>query len=471
MASTDSSSVGSTRMRRARRAARSKSPASSASGRHSIPSASCVSCSDGRGPTQRSPCASFCQNSSLVAPRWRVQIEDRRRPRRPWCRRPARCRPGVAGQPHVIGARPEGVAAVVRAHPRLPAGMTSNSDGERLRQSGPPLDRIGDDGVLRGEHRRRIAPAGQHEGAVPGSGARFAPAACATVGGGGVRPVGVDGRHAGVLSRASGSSSSRTPARRRAGAAAHARLVRRRDGCEQRLRVRMQGVAPDRLGVAGLDDAAPVHDERAVGDAPHHREVVRDEQHPGAGLEAQGTHQGGDAGLGRGVEGRDRLVGDEHPGPRRQRAGDGDALLLPAGELVRVAHRTRVEARRARATRRDRTPTRRGRPPPARRRRSASPTRRRGFSEEFGSWNTICMPGHLGRPAAQTERPARPRHRGLTVPAAASPCRSPPGPGSTSRIRSRRPAPPPRPGRSRTTPRRRRAAAGARGTPRPGRTP
>jgi hypothetical protein len=38
----------------------------------------------------------------------------------------------------------------------------------------------------------------------------------------------------------------------------------------------------------------------------------------------------------RDVEGRDGLVQHDDPGPRDQRAGDGDALALAAGELVRV---------------------------------------------------------------------------------------------------------------------------------------
>src|SRR2546429_8672632 len=36
---------------------------------------------------------------------------------------------------------------------------------------------------------------------------------------------------------------------------------------------------------------------------------------------------------------RDRLVGNDQPGPERKRAGDADALALTAGELVRKARR------------------------------------------------------------------------------------------------------------------------------------
>ena len=44
-----------------------------------------------------------------------------------------------------------------------------------------------------------------------------------------------------------------------------------------------------------------------------------------------------DRGLHRDVERRDRLVGDDHVGIAGERAGDGDALLLAAGELARLA--------------------------------------------------------------------------------------------------------------------------------------
>ena len=44
-----------------------------------------------------------------------------------------------------------------------------------------------------------------------------------------------------------------------------------------------------------------------------------------------------DLGLDRDVEGGDRLVGDDELGLEREGAGDGDALALAAGELVRVA--------------------------------------------------------------------------------------------------------------------------------------
>ena len=41
--------------------------------------------------------------------------------------------------------------------------------------------------------------------------------------------------------------------------------------------------------------------------------------------------------LHRDIQRRDRLVRDQHVGIERQGAGDGDALALAAGELVRIA--------------------------------------------------------------------------------------------------------------------------------------
>ena len=50
--------------------------------------------------------------------------------------------------------------------------------------------------------------------------------------------------------------------------------------------------------------------------------------------------------LDRHVERRDRLVGDQQLRRQRERAGDGDALALAAGEFVRIARRRRRPAGR-----------------------------------------------------------------------------------------------------------------------------
>jgi len=64
---------------------------------------------------------------------------------------------------------------------------------------------------------------------------------------------------------------------------------------------------------------------------------VRDEDERQAELRDQPVEQVQHLGAHRHVERADRLVRDQHRRPRRERPGDGDALTLSAGELVRVA--------------------------------------------------------------------------------------------------------------------------------------
>ena len=79
---------------------------------------------------------------------------------------------------------------------------------------------------------------------------------------------------------------------------------------------------------------------------------MRDEQDREAEPLLQVLQEGQDLRLHGDVERRDRLVGDEHLGFERERAGDADALALAAGEFVRVA----VErGRRCRPTRSSRS--------------------------------------------------------------------------------------------------------------------
>ena len=68
-----------------------------------------------------------------------------------------------------------------------------------------------------------------------------------------------------------------------------------------------------------------------------HRQVVGDEQIGQPELLLQVEQQVDDAGLDRHVERRHRFVEGQDLGLQRQRPRDADALLLPAGELSRVA--------------------------------------------------------------------------------------------------------------------------------------
>ena len=98
---------------------------------------------------------------------------------------------------------------------------------------------------------------------------------------------------------------------------------------EQRARVGMPRVVEQLLGRPLLDDPPEVHDRDAVGDVPGQPEVVRDDEDRDAGLADQPEHQLQDLAAHRGVEARDRLVGDEQLAarapsrPRSRRAGAG----------------------------------------------------------------------------------------------------------------------------------------------------
>jgi hypothetical protein len=81
-----------------------------------------------------------------------------------------------------------------------------------------------------------------------------------------------------------------------------------------------------------LDDHPVGHDEHPVGDTQHHRQVVADEQHPGA-VVAQLTQQPEHTGLDGLVQCGGGLVGDDQPGFAGDARGDEGSLPLPAGEL------------------------------------------------------------------------------------------------------------------------------------------
>jgi len=73
--------------------------------------------------------------------------------------------------------------------------------------------------------------------------------------------------------------------------------------------------------------------------------IVRDENEAEAHLPDELCEQVENLGLDRDIERRHRFVGDDHPRPQRQGAGDGDTLPLAPGELMRVfLHEARREA-------------------------------------------------------------------------------------------------------------------------------
>ncbi|CAM5491577.1 hypothetical protein SCANM63S_02430 [Streptomyces canarius] len=145
---------------------------------------------------------------------------------------------------------------------------------------------------------------------------------------------------------------------------------------------------------AGLHDPSEVHHRDPVGDVPHDRQVVRDEEVGEVELALEPVEQVDDLRLDGDVERRDRLVGHDDLRAQRESAGDADALALAAGELVGVAVDVLgVEAddvQQFLALRR-RSPfgaasgwISYGSP-------MMSPTVIRGLREVYGSWNTIWM--------------------------------------------------------------------------------
>ena len=97
-----------------------------------------------------------------------------------------------------------------------------------------------------------------------------------------------------------------------------------------------------------LLDAALTHDHDAVGDQHRFVEIMGDEQDglAGAGMDLQQLLLHGLAGLG--VERPERLVHQQDLGIDGERAGDADALLHAAGQLMRAAILRRAVGRRDR---------------------------------------------------------------------------------------------------------------------------
>ena len=127
-------------------------------------------------------------------------------------------------------------------------------------------------------------------------------------------------------------------------AGALALRVGHRGGGQQRLRVWMVRRVEQRGCLRDFHQPAEIHDRDPVRDVPHHGEVVRYEHIGQAETLLQILHQVDHLRLDRNVQRGDRLVRDDQPRPHGQRAGDGDALPLAAGELEwEAAQMDRVE--------------------------------------------------------------------------------------------------------------------------------
>ena len=93
-----------------------------------------------------------------------------------------------------------------------------------------------------------------------------------------------------------------------------------------------------------LDDAAVVQDGDDVGERQRLFLVVRDEHHGRAERGEQLLDLSAQAVAQARVQRRERLVEQDQPRLRRERAGDGHTLLLAAGELVGTALAEAAEA-------------------------------------------------------------------------------------------------------------------------------
>ena len=106
---------------------------------------------------------------------------------------------------------------------------------------------------------------------------------------------------------------------------------------EQRLGVRHQRLGVERRAGRRLHDAAEIHHGDAVGDMLDDRKVVRDEEVGEPAIALQVLEQVDHLCLHRDVERGDRFVADDEARLDGERAGDADALALPARQLVREA--------------------------------------------------------------------------------------------------------------------------------------
>jgi hypothetical protein len=109
------------------------------------------------------------------------------------------------------------------------------------------------------------------------------------------------------------------------------------DGVDQLARVLVPGVVEDVGDGPVLQDHAVLEDQHLAADVLDHAEVVGDEQvaEPEALLQVRQEVE--DAGLHGDVEGRDGFVADDDLRLGGERAGDGDALPLPAREFQGAA--------------------------------------------------------------------------------------------------------------------------------------
>ena len=117
------------------------------------------------------------------------------------------------------------------------------------------------------------------------------------------------------------------------GSRRHPRHLETAHGGEQRLGIRVMRRREDFLHRALLHDLPEIHDRHPVRDMAHQRQVMADEDHGRAAVPLNVEQKRHDRRLHRNVERGDRFIRHDEFRAGGKGARDGDALLLPAGEL------------------------------------------------------------------------------------------------------------------------------------------
>ena len=107
-----------------------------------------------------------------------------------------------------------------------------------------------------------------------------------------------------------------------------------RNGGNERMGVGMQGIVEHRFGRSDFHHLAQIHDHDPIAQQPHHVEIVRDKEVGHAQLASQVVEELQNPGLYGDVEGRGRLVQDEHSRLKGNGTGNVHPGQLATGELV-----------------------------------------------------------------------------------------------------------------------------------------
>src|SRR5690606_40585184 len=104
-----------------------------------------------------------------------------------------------------------------------------------------------------------------------------------------------------------------------------------------------RGLVVEIVARAPLREPAALHHADLVGHRKRLELIVRDQDRRHALVTEDPAHLARKAAAQRYVEARERLVEEQQPRPRRERACERDALLLAARQLVRVRTRASFE--------------------------------------------------------------------------------------------------------------------------------